>query len=828
VRRLLALALAVGAMASVREAAIGSAATALALGFALMGASVTGDALRRFQLPRVTGYLLFGMVVGPSLGNLITEAMADQLQMVTGIATTLIALIAGLSLSIERLGARFAAIVRMTAATLAVAMTGLAIVAWMVWPWLPIAPDAVGLPRLVMLALLVVMVVSFSPTMTAAVVADSGARGRLSDTVLTIVVLADLAALVLFSVAMLLARIVFDTSEGAGAKILARLAWEIGGAVAFGVLIGVLFALYLRFIRREITLVLLAVCVVLSQVGTTQQLQPLLAALAAGIVIENLAVAQGDALRAAVRRGAPPVLVVFFVAVGASLRLDAVASIGLSALALSAVRLGLIRLGVKAGVRLSGLPQPIGRYAWTGLVSQAGIALGFAAVVATEFPGWGNQLQLLLVASIAIHELVGPILFRRGLAQAGELDAHVSRPLMVVSNREPYLHSHDEDGRIAVKAATGGVAVALDALMRERGGVWIAHGAGPADRLVVDANDKVLVPPESPSYALLRLWLEEPTFSAYYRGFANEGLWPLCHVVDVRPKFRSEDWAAYQDVNARFATAIHAELGASEAPVFIQDYHLALVAPALRALRPTTRTALFWHIPWPYPDRLRICPWRRELVAGLLANDLIAFQVERDRRNFLMAAEEELHAEVELESSRVRFGGRSTTVVSVPIGVDYDRIQTFAADPALLPEQQRLRQLLALRADIIGLGVDRLDYTKGIPERLAALDALMAQRPDLRGRLTFVQVGVPSRSDLESYSAIEAEIGQQIADLHAGDAEGGRRAECVQLGVRYPRGAREPLDQAAPLFGEGLGRNVGVIREGAIYSGGTYAASRPQ
>ena len=766
-RQLLALALAVGAMVSVRGTTTGSAATALALGFALMGASVTGDALRRFHLPRVTGYLLFGVVVGPSLGNLITESMSAQLQVVTGLATTLIALIAGLTLSMERLGSRFAAIVRMTAATLAVAIVGLSAVAWMVWPWLPIAPDAVGLQRLAMLALVVVIVVSFSPTMTAAVVADSGARGRLSDTVLAVVVLADLAILVLFSVSMLLARVVFGTGEGGGTEILARLAWEIGGAVAFGVLIGVLFALYLRYIGREITLMLLAVCAVLSQVGSTQQLQPLLAALAAGVVIENLAVAQGDTLRAAVRRGAPPVLVVFFVAVGASLRLDAVAAIGISAVALSAVRLGFIRLGVAAGVKSSGLPESIGKYAWTGLVSQAGITLGFASVVAAEFPGWGNQVQLLLVASIAIHELVGPVLFRRGLAQAGELDVHPVRPLMVVSNREPYLHSRNEDGRISVKAATGGVAVALDALMRERGGVWIAHGAGPADRLVVDASDKVLVPPESPSYALRRLWLEEPTFSAYYGGFANEGLWPLCHVVDVRPQFRSDDWAAYQDINARFAAAIHAEIGASDAPVFIQDYHLALVAPALRALRPTARTALFWHIPWPSSDRLRICPWRRELVGGLLANDLIAFQLERDRRNFLMAAEEELHAEVELESSRVRFRGRSTTVVSVPIGVDYDRIQQFAADPALLPEQQRLRELLDLRADIIGLGVDRLDYTKGIPERLSALDALMSRRPELRGRLTFVQIGVPSRSDLESYSAIEAEIAERVSVLNA-------------------------------------------------------------
>jgi trehalose 6-phosphate synthase len=512
------------------------------------------------------------------------------------------------------------------------------------------------------------------------------------------------------------------------------------------------------------------VCAVLSQVGTTQQLQPLLAALAAGVVIENLAVAQGDALRAAVRRGAPPVLVVFFVAVGASLRLDALATVGLSAVALSGTRLGFIRLGTAVGAKFSELPEAIEKHAWTGLVSQAGITLGFASVVASEFPGWGNQMQLLLVASIAIHELVGPIVFRRALVQAGELEAHVPRPLVVVSNREPYLHSREDDGRLAVKAATGGVAVALDALMRERGGVWIAHGAGSADREVVDAMDKVRVPPESPSYELRRLWLEEPTFTAYYGGFANEGLWPLCHVVDVRPKFRSEDWVAYQDINARFAAAIHAELGESEAPVFIQDYHLALVAPSLRTLRPAARTALFWHIPWPYPDRLRICPWRRELVAGLLANDLIAFQLERDRRNFLLAAEEELRAEVEIESSRVRFGGRSSTVVSVPIGVDYDRIQGFAADPKLLSEQERLRELLGLRADIIGLGVDRLDYTKGIPERLDALDALMTQRPDLRGRLTFVQIGVPSRSDLQSYAAIEAEIGQRI------DAINGRHA----------------------------------------------------
>ena len=553
-----------------------------------MGALVTGDALRRFNLPRLTGYLLFGVIVGPSLGNLITESMAAQLQVVTGIATTLIALIAGLTLSVERLGSRFAAIVRLTAATLVAAVAGLSAVAWLAWPWLPIAPEAVGFQRLVMLALLVVMVVSFSPTMTAAVMADSGARGRLSDTVLAMVVLADLVILVLFSVSMQLARVVFGTGAGGGAEVLARLAWEIGGAVAFGVLIGVLFALYLRYIGREITLVLLAVCAVLSQVGSTQQLQPLLAALAAGVVIENLAVAQGDTLRAAVRRGAPPVLVVFFVG---GRRLAASGCGGRHrrhrASRCPPSGSGSSGWACEAGVRLSGVPNSIGTYAWTGLVSQAGITLGFASVVATEFPGLG-QSAAAAARRLDRHQRTGrpdPVSPRAG--QAGELEV-ARAPARWWSCRTASRTCTARTRRAGsqVKPATGGVAVALDALMRERGGVWIAHGAGPADRLVVDAADKVRVPPESPSYVLRRLWLEEPTFSAYYGGFANEGLWPLCHVVDVRPKFRTEDWEAYQDINARFAAAIHAELGESDAPVFIQDYHLALVAPALRALRP--------------------------------------------------------------------------------------------------------------------------------------------------------------------------------------------------------------------------------------------------
>src|SRR5581483_2410535 len=384
-----------------------------------------------------------------------------------------------------------------------------------------------------------------------------------------------------------------------------------------------------------------------------------------------------------------------------------------------------------------------------------------------EFPAWGSRVQLLLVALIAIDELIGPPLFRHGLARAGEIDGAAERRLIVVSNREPYSHHYDSSGRITVVPATGGVAVALDALMREREGVWIAHGSGTADRALVGADDKVLVPPEAPSYQLRRLWLDPVEYDAYYGGFANEGLWPLCHVVDVRPKFRESDWLAYQAVNDRFATAIDEELPGVETPVFIQDYHLALVASQLRARRPNVRTALFWHIPWPHPDRLRICPWRREIVAGLLANDLVAFQPEGDRRNFVRAAEEELEAELEADGHRVWWRGRLTTVTAVPIGVDFDRIQQVGRDPATIAEQERLRAEFGLTAPILGLGVDRLDYTKGIPERLEALDLVFTRRPALRGRLTFVQIGVPSRSSLDSYSAIEEEIDRLVCDLNA-------------------------------------------------------------
>jgi trehalose 6-phosphate synthase len=315
--------------------------------------------------------------------------------------------------------------------------------------------------------------------------------------------------------------------------------------------------------------------------------------------------------------------------------------------------------------------------------------------------------------------------------------------------------------------ATGGVAVALDAFMRERGGTWIAHGAGEADRDVVDAHGRVGVPSDAPAYTLRRIWLTPEEERGYYLGFSNEGLWPLCHIAGVEPVFRPEDWACYRIINARFADAIASELSRPSMVVFLQDYHLALAALELRKRKPAARCAFFWHIPWPHPDRLRLCPWRREILRGLLANDLLAFQVERDRRNFLKCVRTELNLAV--TGCDVRMGEHTTHVVAIPIGVDFDRIQRVAADPELLTERDRLRRELYLDdpdVDIVGVGVDRIDYTKGIPERLDALDLLLSKRPELRSRLAFVQIGVPSRSKLASYSDTEKRIDEQVADIN--------------------------------------------------------------
>lgn len=395
--------------------------TALALGFALIAAALVGALFEKIRLPRVSGYLIFGLVCGPYLANIITRPMARDLQIVNGLAIALIALIAGLELNYARLRPRLEAITKFGAVTLLVMYAALLPIAWLAWPWLPIYPEASGLTRVALAIVVTTVVVSFSPTVTIAVIADTRSRGPLSEMVLAVVVITDLALIVFFTLSMQFLRWGSGAALATDVSMLARLSWEIFGSMAFGAVLGAAFALYLRYVGRELTVVLLALCVLLSELGRFMQFEPLLAALAAGLIVENIAPPSGESLKDAVERSAMPVLVLFFAAAGASLHLDAIAAIGLTAAAVSAIRLGTIRAAASVAARVSGVPRESGDLVWMGLVSQAGVTLGLTILVASEFPAWGLHLQSLMVALIAMHELIGPVLFRAALARAGEI-----------------------------------------------------------------------------------------------------------------------------------------------------------------------------------------------------------------------------------------------------------------------------------------------------------------------------------------------------------------------------------------------------------------------
>jgi len=624
------------------------------------------------------------------------------------------------------------------------------------------------------------LLVGASPAVTIAVVAEGRARGPLSDLAIEVVVVMEVAIVVLFAICQGAARSLFGPGAMTTTYLVAAAAWSVIGAIAFGAACGALFALYLRFVGREITVLLLVLCGVLTGFAAPLGFEPFLAGLAAGLVIQNALPEAGDVLHDAAELGAMPALVLFFAATGASMHIEALATVGAFAVVLTALRIVSVRTAARIAARFSARDMPEAELLWRALVPTAGAALGLMSAAVVELPEWGARLQALIVAVVAINQLIGPIIFRATLGQLREIGRSAGG-LVVMSNREPWVHEYAENGSIRARPTPGGVSVALDALMRERGGVWIAHGAGSADREVVDENSAVEVPPDAPAYRLRRLWLSAYQQEHYYAGFANSALWPLCHQAHVRPIFKEEDWDAYQDVNRLFANA-----GAIEAPpdssIFLNDYHLALVAKYLRQRRPTLRTALFWHIPWPDVDRLRICPWRREILEGLLANDLVAFQLPRDQRNFLAAVSEELGAAVSGEM--VYSGGRPVRVVAIPIGADFDRITAILTDEALGTEMQAAAVELGLQNKIVGVGVDRLDYTKGIPERIAAISRFLDEHRSMADRVVFVQVGVPSRSDVPGYAEISAEIDGLVARVN--ERFNGRSGEGPILYVKEP------------------------------------------
>ena len=742
--------------------------TALGLGVALVSASIVGWLFEFVRLPRITGYLILGLLCGPAVANLITEPMARDLRVVSGFAIGIIAFIAGLQLNTASLKPRLAAILKLSVTTVLVSLVGITAAVFLLWRWLPFGVELTGLERLAASALVGTLVIGVSPILTTAVTAESRARGPLATMATAVVVVVELLVILVFAICLQFARFAFETEPVTATGLALSTLWVIFGSVAFGGLLGSLFSLYVKYVGREVTVVLLALFALFTGLGARMNFEPLLSGLAAGLVVQNVMGKTGEVLRDSISRGAMPVFVLFFAALGASMEVGAIATLGVTALAVSMLRAVLLRAGARFGARAAGIDTPEAPLLWRAFISTAEITIPLTTLVVSEHPGWAGQLQTLLIAIVAIHELIGPIAFRASLEQLREIGG-TGGSLVVVSNREPWVHEFAPDGSIRARPTPGGVSVALDALMRERGGVWIAHGSGSADREVVDERSSIAVPPDAPTYRLRRLWLSPEEEERYYAGFSNSALWPLCHQAHVRPVFKAEDWEAYKSVNRLFAEAVALE-APPDSSVFLNDYHLSLVAKYMRERRPLLRSALFWHIPWPDADRLRICPQRKDILEGLLNNDLLAFQLPRDQRNFLTSVSDELGASVSGET--VYFGDRPVRVLAIPIGADFDRITTILSDPDLSGEMRRLARDLRLEDKVIGVGVDRLDYTKGIPERMAAIERLLAERPEIARRFAFVQIGVPSRTEVPAYADISSEIDEQVARINTTYGDG--------------------------------------------------------
>ncbi|HEX4810269.1 MAG TPA: trehalose-6-phosphate synthase [Bryobacteraceae bacterium] len=341
---------------------------------------------------------------------------------------------------------------------------------------------------------------------------------------------------------------------------------------------------------------------------------------------------------------------------------------------------------------------------------------------------------------------------------------------IVVSNREPFQHRYKRGekrgGPVECIQPAGGVVSALDPVMQACGGLWIAHGNGSADRATVDSFDHVEVPPNDPSYTLRRVWLSKEEEEGHYSGLSNQGLWPLCHVAFTRPTFEPEHWEMYRRVNERFAEAVLEEAGDEPTFVFIQDYHFGLLPRMLRNARSNLVIAQFWHIPWPNREVFNSFPWREELLDGLLGNDLLGFHLHHHCQNFLETVDCAVEARVDRGGSEIERGRHSTLVRPFPIGIDFDEHTDLADSEEVARQMERWETELALDGKMLAVGIDRLDYTKGIPERLRALDRFFEQSPDYRGRLVFTQIAVPSRSALPAYRQIESEVDELTAKIN--------------------------------------------------------------
>jgi trehalose-6-phosphate synthase len=339
----------------------------------------------------------------------------------------------------------------------------------------------------------------------------------------------------------------------------------------------------------------------------------------------------------------------------------------------------------------------------------------------------------------------------------------LEKPLFVVSNREPYIHEK-RGKKIECMVPASGLVTALEPVLKACGGTWIAHGSGDADRQVVDSQNKIRVPPGAPQYLLKRVWLTKEEEKGYYYGFSNEGFWPLCHIAHTRPSFRVEDWNYYESVNKKFAQATLEELEGRQDPlVLIQDYHFALLPRFIKEGRPDARVALFWHIPWPNPESFSICPWQRQILHGMLGADLIGFHIQFHCNNFLDTVDRSLESRIDWEHFAVERGGQATLVKPFPISIAFPQSPNGqAAGKPREGSKEGLLKDLGIKGRFLGVGVDRIDYTKGIIERCRAIEHFLERYPAYQGDFTFVELGAPSRTHIKEYhdfmAAVEAEV----------------------------------------------------------------------
>ena len=372
--------------------------------------------------------------------------------------------------------------------------------------------------------------------------------------------------------------------------------------------------------------------------------------------------------------------------------------------------------------------------------------------------------------------------------------------LFVVSNREPYMHERRGKNIEALVPASG-LVTALEPVLRACDGTWIAHGSGDADREVVDRHDRLRVPPDKPEYTLRRVWLTKEEEQGYYYGFSNEGLWPLCHIAHTRPLFRAADWQSYQDANRKFADAVLEEMaGAQHALLLVQDYHFALLPRIIKEARPDVRVAIFWHIPWPNPEAFGICPWQRELLDGLLGADLVGFHTQAHCNNFLETVDGALESRIEWERFAVKRRGHTTFVRPFPISVDSRENGVEPGGPTVSSYELRASLLknLGIEASFLGVGVDRVDYTKGIIERFRGIERFLERWPVYRGTFTFVQIGAPSRTTIQRYHDLLQEVQTEAQRINARFQTGNWKP--IALLTRHHSHAEiKPYYQAADL-----------------------------